>query len=97
MEISDFKQLKLVGDRVLIKPDPPKMVYSSGLIIPETMRTMPLSGVVVKAGKGTKNQPMKYLEGDRVIFPRAVRNSTWVINKVTYLFVMQQDIVAKIV
>jgi len=91
-----LESIKPIGHRVLIKPDPEKEVYEdSGLIIPETLRKMMLIGTIIATGEGTRSSPMKVKIGDRVIYPRAVKQKTWIIQGETYLFCIQQDLIMR--
>ena len=61
---------KLLGDRVLIKPDNPEVTTETGMIIPEFAREIPPEGLVVAVGPGydPENHPMLVKEGDRAMY-----------------------------
>jgi co-chaperonin GroES (HSP10) len=53
-EIGVFKNLIVVGDRILVKPNPHQDQLSSGLYLPATIKTKEevASGQVIKVGPG---------------------------------------------
>ena len=64
-----------LGDRVLIKPDSPETVTSFGIIIPDSSKEKPESGLVVAVGPGRRNEkgeriPLDVRAGDRVYFKK---------------------------
>lgn len=96
MENLKLETLTPIGHRVLILPDPSDEKTKGGVIIPDAMRKISLIGTVIKAGKGDKNKPMKVSVGDKVMYPRAVREKKWNIEGKDYLFCIQQDLILRV-
>jgi len=65
-------QLKPLGDRVLVRPNPPEETTAGGLFIPDTAQEKPLHGTVVSVGPGTTENGvhvnMNVHEGDAVLY-----------------------------
>jgi chaperonin GroES len=64
-----------LGDRVLIKPQAPETVTSFGIIIPDSSKEKPETGVVAAVGPGRRNDkgervPLDVKVGDRVYFKK---------------------------
>lgn len=97
MQEITLKKIQPIGQRVLIKPDKPKETYKSGIIIAEgsISKEIPLIGEVIKVGKGSKKSPMNYKIGDRVVYPRAVRQKSITIEGELYFMCIQQDIIMR--
>ncbi len=60
--------IKPLADRVLIQPCAAEEVTMAGIIIPDSAKEKPLKGVVLAAGKGTKDEEMTVKEGDKVLY-----------------------------
>lgn len=63
------------GDRVLVKPEPMETTTSFGIIIPETAKEKPETGVVVAVGPGKKGEkgdavPVGVKVGDKIMFSK---------------------------
>lgn len=66
-------KLKLLGDRVLIKPIEKEEVSRGGIILPDTAREKPQEGEVIAVGPGRQNEDgtrvaMDIKVGDRVLY-----------------------------
>ena len=59
-----MESIKVLGDRVLILPDPAEKMTKSGLYIPDTAQEKPTTGTVVGAGGDCK----EVRNGDRVMY-----------------------------
>lgn len=55
-------------DRIIVKPAQVEEKTAGGIIIPDTAREKPLTGIVVAAGPGKKDEPVTVKAGDRVLF-----------------------------
>jgi chaperonin GroES len=55
-------------DRVIIKPAKAEDKTAGGIIIPDTAKEKPLTGIVLAAGPGKKDEPVTVKAGDRVLF-----------------------------
>ncbi len=65
-------QLKPLGDRVLVRPDPAEETTAGGLFIPDTAKEKPQQGTVVSVGPGTTENgvrvEMSVNDGDAVLY-----------------------------
>lgn len=77
--------MKILGTRVLIKPDPKKDKTESGLYIPERAQENSTTGTVIEVGPGTKNYEMSVKKGDRVMFGKYGGTELQVENETMYL------------
>ncbi len=64
-----------LGDKVLVKPIAAETTTSFGLIIPDTAKEKPETGMVVAVGAGRKNDngsvsPLNVAVGDKVMFSK---------------------------
>ncbi|WP_276484651.1 co-chaperone GroES [Paraflavitalea pollutisoli] len=55
-------------DRVIVKPAKAEEKTAGGIIIPDTAKEKPLTGIVVAAGPGKKDEPVTVKSGDKVLF-----------------------------
>jgi len=55
-------------DRVIIRPAKAEEKTTGGIIIPDTAKEKPLTGLVVAAGPGKKDEPLTVKAGDRVLY-----------------------------
>jgi chaperonin GroES len=55
-------------DRVIIKPAKAEEKTAGGIIIPDTAKEKPLTGIVMAAGPGKKDEPLTVKAGDKVLF-----------------------------
>lgn len=55
-------------DRVIIRPAKAEEKTAGGIIIPDTAKEKPLTGVVVACGPGKKDEPVTVKAGDRVLY-----------------------------
>ena len=65
--------VKPLGDRVVIKPQPAEEKTKGGLIIPDTAKERPVVGQIVAAGPGRKGDdgkviPLDVKVGDKVMY-----------------------------
>ncbi len=81
---------KLLGDRVLIKPDPPETVTEGGTIIPEIAIMTPPEGIVILVGPGY-DKPMLVKEGNRVSYGPSAGTPV-IINKEEFLMMRELEI-----
>ena len=64
-----------LGDRVLVKPEVGETTTAFGIIIPDTAKEKPETGIVVAVGPGKKNDngnvvPVGVQVGDKVMFSK---------------------------
>lgn len=55
--------MRLIGTKILVKPDPADNVTESGIIISVKKAEKPNRGKIVLTGPGVKEEPMKVTEG----------------------------------
>jgi len=85
--------IKPLADRVLIEPAPAETKTIGGIIIPDNAKEKPLQGIVVAAGKGTKDEEMILKEGDKVLYGKYAGTELELEGK-KYLIMRQSDVVA---
>ena len=85
--------IKPLADRVLIQPCAAEEVTMAGIIIPDSAQEKPLKGVVLAAGKGTKDEEMTVKEGDKVLYGKYAGTEIEFDGE-KYLIMRQSDILA---
>ena len=65
----------------------------AGIIIPDSAKEKPLKGVVLAAGKGTKDEEMTVKEGDKVLYGKYAGTEIEFDGE-KYLIMRQSDILA---
>ena len=63
-------QITPLYDRVLLKRVDAAEEVRGGIIIPDTAKEKPQSGVVVAIGEGSKKVPITVAVGEKVLFPK---------------------------
>ena len=58
------KQLKPLGDRLVVKPQEQEETTASGLVLPETAKEKPQQGIVLAIGPGRRDDDGKRIEMD---------------------------------
>jgi chaperonin GroES len=86
-------QIKPLGDRVLVEPDPAEMKTSSGIIIPDTAQEKPQRGRVIATGDGKKDEPLTVKVGDTILYGKYVGTEFKFEDK-NYLIMNESDIYA---
>ena len=85
--------IKPLADRVLVEPAPAETKTASGLIIPDSAKEKPLTGIVVAAGKGTKDEPVTVKVGDKVLYGKYA-GTELALEGNDYLIMRESDILA---
>ena len=85
--------IKLLADRVLVKPAPAEEKTVGGIIIPDTAKEKPLQGTVMATGNGTKDEEMVLKEGDNVLYGKYSGTEVKLEGE-TYLIMRQSDVLA---
>ncbi|MEK7108882.1 MAG: co-chaperone GroES [Patescibacteria group bacterium] len=85
-----------LGDRVLIRPQAPETMTSFGILIPESSKEKPETGIVTAVGPGRRNERgervgMDVKVGDRVYFKKPW-DEPIKIGGVEYYVVQESDI-----
>jgi chaperonin GroES len=89
---SAARNMRPLGDRVVIKPTPREEMTKSGIVLPDTAAEKPQEGTIVAAGPGRlnddgKREPMDVQKGHKVLYARYADSDE-------YLIVSQKDILA---
>ncbi len=92
--------VKPLGDRLVVKPQPKEEVTKSGIVLPDTAKEKPMEGTVVAVGPGRRNDEgqrvaMDVAEGDRVLFAKYA-GTEWKHNDDDLLILSEKDILAVI-
>lgn len=61
---------KLMGTRILVEEETPKQETPTGIIIPDSEKEKPTTGVIVMVGIGTKDEEMVVEVGDKILYSR---------------------------
>lgn len=85
--------IRPLADRVLIQPAQAEEVTVGGIIIPDSAKEKPLKGLVVAAGKGTKDEEMMLKEGDTVLYGKYAGTEIELEGE-KYLIMRQSDVLA---
>ena len=69
------KNIRPIGDRVVVKPASKEEVSKGGIIIPDTAKEKPQEGIVMAVGSGKlqdngARSPMELKVGDKVLFAK---------------------------
>jgi chaperonin GroES len=91
-------QLRPLGDRVVIRPDPHDEMTKSGILIPDTVKEKPQQGTILAAGPGRvlddgKRESMDVKKGDKVLYAKYA-GTEFKIDDEDLLIVSQKDILA---
>jgi chaperonin GroES len=92
------RQLRPLGDRVVIQPTPREDTTKSGIVIPDTVKERPQEGLVLAVGPGRilddgKREPIGVNKGDKVLYAKYGGTEVEV-DDVDLLIVSQKDILA---
>ncbi len=95
--MSELKYQPL-GDRVIVEPQTPEQTTKSGIVLPDTAKEKPQTGVVLSTGPGKttdegKVVPLTVKAGDVVIYAKYGGTELKVDGK-EYLIVRESDILA---
>ena len=82
-------------DKILVIRDAKETKTAGGLIIPDTSKTKPNSGVIFAVGEGRKDEPMILKKGDKILFPQHAGEPIQIDNK-EYLLMPQAQVACRI-
>lgn len=82
---------KVLGSRIIVKPDPAPEKTSGGVHIPDTAKERPIKGEIVSVGPGTKDDPMTAQIGDKILYGRYVGTEV-TLEGGEYLIMLESDI-----
>ncbi len=85
--------MKMLNDRVLVKPIEREQFTKGGIIIPDTAKEKPIEGIVISVGPGTKDYEMTVKVDDKVLFSK-YGGTDLVIDNEKYLIMNEKDIFA---
>ena len=91
-------KIKPLDDRLVVQPDDPEEVTSSGIVLPDSARAKPQRGKVIATGPGKlldsgKRGKMSVKKGD-VVFYGKYSGTEVEVNDETYVLVRENDILA---
>jgi chaperonin GroES len=92
------KQLRPLGDRVVVEPTPHDEMTKSGIVIPDTVKEKPQKGTILAVGPGRilddgKREQIDVKKGDKVLYAKYAGTEVK-IDDVDLLIVSQKDILA---
>ena len=92
------KQLRPLGDRVVVEPSPHDEMTKSGILIPDTVKEKPQEGTILAIGPGRildngKREQIDVKKGDKVLYAKYAGTEVK-IDDVDLLIVSQKDILA---
>ena len=83
--------LKTVLNKIIVEPVEAETKTASGIIIPDSAKEKPQTGIVVATGKGKHDEPMEIKVGDSVLFGKYSGTEVNIDDK-KYLVMNQSDI-----
>ena len=92
------RQLRPLGDRVVIKPTPREDMTKSGIVIPDTVKEKPQEGSILAVGPGRilddgRREQIDVKEGNKVLYAKYA-GTEFKIDDEDLLIVSQKDILA---
>ncbi len=92
------KNLKPIGDRVVVKPEPEEQTTKSGIVLPDTAKEKPQEGTVVAVGTGRvldngQRVPLEVKVGDKIIYSKYGGTEVKIENE-EYMILSERDILA---
>lgn len=92
------KNLKPIGDRVVVKPEPEEQTTKSGIVLPDTAKERPQEGTVVAVGTGRildngQRVPLEVKVGDKIIYSKYGGTEVKIENE-EYMILSERDILA---
>jgi chaperonin GroES len=93
-----MEKIRLLGDRVVVKPEPREEPTRNGIIIPDTVKEKPQEGTVTAVGSGClldngRRSMMELREGDHVLFAK-YGGTEIILDDEIYLVLRESDILA---
>lgn len=92
------KNLKPIGDRVVVKPEPEEIKTKSGIVLPDSAKEKPSEGTVVAVGSGKildngQKVPMEVKIGDKIIYSKYGGTEVKIEGE-EYMILSERDILA---
>jgi chaperonin GroES len=89
----DATMLKPLHNYVLLERIEETNKTAGGIIIPDTAKEKPSTGMVIAVGNGTKDEPMTVKAGDRVLFGKWASSANEVkLDGKDYILIKETDI-----
>ncbi len=85
--------IRLLEDRVLVRPAPAEEKTQSGIIIPDTAKEKPQRGTVIAVGPGKKDEPTTVKKDDTVLYGK-YGGTEVSIDGTDYMIMRESDIYA---
>ena len=97
---STTKQLKPLGDRLVVKPSPREEMTKSGIVLPDTAKERPQEGTIVSVGPGRtlddgSREAIDVKVGQKVLFQKYA-GTEFKLDEEDLLILSQKDILAVI-
>jgi chaperonin GroES len=97
---STTKQLKPLGDRLVVKPSPREEMTKSGIVLPDTAKERPQEGTILSVGPGRtlddgSREAIDVEVGQRVLFQKYA-GTEFKLDEEDLLILSQKDILAVI-
>jgi len=94
-------KLRILGDRVMIKPVEEEEKKEGKIVIPDTAKEKPQEGIVVAVGEGRRDEDGEVIkpdvqEGDRVIYAKYAGHEVRVDDE-EYIILDSDQIYAKVI
>ena len=94
------KQLKPLGDRLVVKPTPREEMTKSGIVLPDTAKERPQEGTILAVGPGRvlddgSKEPIEVSVGQKVLFQKYA-GTEFKLDDEELLILSQKDILAVI-
>ncbi len=92
------KDLRPLGDRLVVKPMKREETTSSGIVLPDTATEKPMQGTVIAAGPGRvtdegRKLPLDVKEGDKVLYAKYA-GTEYKLDGEEYLILREADVLA---
>jgi len=92
------RQLRPLGDRVVIKPTPREEMTKSGIVIPDTVKEKPQEGSILAVGPGRilddgRREQIDVKKGNKVLYAKYA-GTEFKVDDEDLLIVSQKDILA---
>lgn len=92
--------IKPLRDKVVVKPRPVEEMSKGGIIIPETVKDVPVEGTIVAVGNGILTRdgniiPLDVKVGDKILYKKNGQTVTEIeVDEDKYLIMSEMDILS---
>jgi chaperonin GroES len=99
-KVAGAKQLKPLGDRLVVKPTPREETTKSGIVLPDTAKERPQEGTILAVGPGRtlddgSREAMDVTVGQKVLFQKYA-GTEFKLDDEELLILSQKDVLAVI-